>query len=341
MTATIRDIADAAGLSVTTVSHALSGRGRVAPATRERVLGIAGNLGYVANVHAQRLVLGRSRMLAVQVVGFSASADSGPLLLPDDQYFMDILNGALSAAAEQDYQLLLTPYDSEPERLHPMAIDGAMIVDPMGDEPLAKVLTDRGVPIVTTGHPTRGPETFPSVDNDHACIAVQMLEHLVAMGYERPALVAMTPMRSYVADMVQAYERWSGERGAPSIVVEVPEPPNVDAGAAALDQLLARPERPDAVYAAHDRLALGVLLEAQRRSIAVPRELGVASAVDSDAVQLVEPHITAVKLNARQIGHEAARLLIDLVERGREPAECRTLVPSEVIARASTARAGG
>lgn len=337
MTATIRDIARAAGLSVTTVSHALSGRGRVAAAPRERVEQIAGSLGYVANVHAQRLVMGRSRTLAVQVVGFAAAGDDPRVLLPDDQYFMDLLHGAITAAAAREYQLVLTSHESEPERIHPLAIDGALIVDPLGNEPLATVFSKRGLPIVTTGRSVSGATTFPSVDSDHGSIALRAVEHFVAMGYSRPAVVATAPTRSYVAEIIAAYERWSRERGIDPIVLVLPEPSNGATGGAATDRLLAGDDRPDAIYATHDRLALGLLLQAQRMGIAVPAQLGLASAMDSDALQWVEPQITAAELNAREVGVAAAQLLIDLVE-GCDPSAARVLVASEVLPRASTAR---
>jgi DNA-binding LacI/PurR family transcriptional regulator len=321
---------------VTTVSHAFSGHGRVAAATRDRVLRIADDLGYTANVHAQRLVWGRSRTLAIQIAGFT-TASSKSLLLPDAAYFMDVLNGAASAAAEQQYALMLTPHALDPNQIHPLAIDGGVIVDPAGDEALATVLSKREKPIVTTGRPTRG-SAFPWVDNDHGQITRRMLTHMLAMGHARPALIATTPTRSYVADIVEAYEAWTREHDLPQIIVELREPPTERAAARAASRLLTRSDRPDAVYATYDRLALGVLSEARRLRISVPDELGIASAVDSDALRWADPHITAAGLNARRIGREAVRLLIDLLE-GREPVSRRVVVPSRVIPRSSTRRA--
>jgi DNA-binding LacI/PurR family transcriptional regulator len=150
--------------------------------------------------------------------------------------------------------------------------------------------------------------------------------------------VATTPTRSYVADIVGAYTSWMRERELPPMIVELSEPPSEHAAARAARRLLTRPDRPDAVYTTYDRLALGVLPEAQRLGIAVPDDLGIASAVDSDALRWADPHITAVGLNARRIGSEAVRVLIDLVEQ-REPEHRTVVVPSRVIPRVSTRRA--
>ena len=333
MTADIRDIAKAAGVSVTTVSHSLSGRGRVAPATRGRVLDIAKRLGYTANVHAQRLASGRSRTLAIQVAGFASDGGEN-LLLPDAAYFMDVLNGAASAAAKNGYAILLAPYDVQARQIHPLAIDGAIIVDPGADEMLAPVLLERGTALVTTGRPMSGAADPPWVDNDHGGLAREMLEHMTAMGYARPAVMATTRSRSYVADILHAYDEWCAVAGVKPRVVELPEPPSEDAAARAAHRLLTGRNRPDVVYATYDRLALGILREAQRLGIAVPDELGIASAVDSDALRWASPHITATFLDARRIGAEAVRLLLDCIE-GRE-AGAGVVVSGRVLPRSST-----
>jgi DNA-binding LacI/PurR family transcriptional regulator len=332
----IRDVAEAAGVSVTTVSHALSGRGRVAAATRERVLRIAEDVGYTANAHAQRLVSGRSRTLAIQVAGFTD--EGNPQLMPDAAFFLDVLNGAAAAAAAREYDLVLAPYDLDPRRTQSLAIDGAIVVDPHGDELLLRLLPERGIPVVTTGRPTRGAVRFPWIDNDHAALAVRALDHFLEMGYTRPAVMATTPSRSYVADILEAYTGWSSEHGVKPIVVELEEPPTERAAARAAQRLLARAKPPDAVYATYDRLALGVLRQAQKLGLAVPQDIGVASAVDGDTLHWVEPHITAATLNPRLIGSQAVEVLIDLAE-GR-PVAPGAMVPGRIDVRRSTQRSG-
>ena len=111
----IYDIARTIGVSITTVSHALTGRGRVSPATRERILQAAAEIGYTANPHARSLVSGRSRTIAIQVAGFTSSMSSSSLL-PDAAYYMELLNGAAVAAASHDYAIMLATYDFSPRR---------------------------------------------------------------------------------------------------------------------------------------------------------------------------------------------------------------------------------
>jgi DNA-binding LacI/PurR family transcriptional regulator len=337
MTPKIRDIAKAANVSVTTVSHAISGNGRVAPETRDRVLRIALEMGYTANVHAQRLASGHSRTLGIQIACFGTDA-SKTRLLPDAAYFIDLLNGAASAAGALDYAVLLASDDRHPDEFGRLGIDGLILVDPVGDELLIKALDAQGTPVVTTGRPTRGAKRFPWVDNDHARVARQTLDHFASRGYSRPALVATTPNRSYVADIIQAYYEWTSEKGISPILVELGEPPTERAAAQATKRLLSRRRnRPDAIFATYDRLALGVLVQAQRLGVSVPGELAIASAVDSDALRWANPPITACSLNAGEIGAQAAQLVIGLVE-GTEPVEPTVVVPAKLIARPSTSR---
>jgi DNA-binding LacI/PurR family transcriptional regulator len=340
MAPNIYEVAHAAGVSVTTVSHALSGRGRVAPATRERVLRIAEQVGYAANPHAQRLVSGRSRTLAIQIAGFGVAGSTE--FLPDAAFFLDLLNAASARAAERGYELILASYDLDPRRAQSLAIDGAVVVDPSGDEVLLRELPDRGIPVVTTSRPTIGSMRFPWVDNDQGGMAVRAFEHFVRMGYRRPAVIATARRRSYVADIIDAYVEWSRRRGTEPLVVELPEPPSEAAAGRAARRLLALAEPPDAFYATYDRLALGVLRETRRMGLDAPRDLGIASAVDGEVLRWVEPSITAADIKPGLLGAGAISNLVDIVE-GR-PVSASVIVPSRLVVRGSTRRgrdAGG
>ncbi len=332
----IYDIARTTGVSITTVSHALTGRGRVAAATRQRILQAAAEIGYTGNPHARSLVSGRSRTIAIQVAGFTSSASSSSLL-PDAAYFMELLNGAAVAAASHDYAIMLATYDFSPRRSQRVGLDGAIIVDPAGGESLATEMLERGLPVVTTGRPTRGDVRCPWVDNDHGDTAIRMLRHLTKRGYQRPALVATSPTRSYVADIIDAYRRWCDQRDFGPQIVELAEPPTEGAAARAARKLLQGSDPPDAILATYDRLAMGVLLQAQRMGLDVPGDLGLASAVDSDLLRRVSPAVTGVANNARLIGKLAVEALIRQLVDPEEPWS-GIVVPNRIIARASTAR---
>ena len=338
MSASIRDVAQAAGVSITTVSHVLSGQGRVAAETRRRVERVAVDLGYRPNVHAQQLVTRRSRTIAIQIASFSEPhAATG--LIPHSDYFLDLLNGASEAAAERGYALILTPSNVDISEIDEFGLDGAIVVDPRGDEPLFQSQWHRRRPVVTTGRTTNGEPIRAMVDNDHRAAALVMLDHLEREGYQRPALVTTTSSRSYIVDVLDAYRTWTACRGIEQVVVEVGERPSQEKAAAALRSLLERSARPDAVYATSEELALGVLREAERSGFAVPEDLGVCSAVDSTVLQLTTPQITGTFLNPHEIGGRAVRLLLDLTAE-REPVTHQPKVQTRLHMRSSTLRSG-
>ncbi len=338
MASNIRDVAIAAGVSITTVSHVFSGHGRVAEATRRRVLQAAAELGYRPNVHAQQLVTRRSRTMAIQVASFSEPTTTRALI-PRSDYFLDLLNGASAAAADSGYALILTPPNVDALDLAEFAVDGVIVVDPRGDEPLFKAEWQLNRPMVTTGRVTVGSGVRSVVDNDHVGAARTVLDHLEREGYQRPALIITNTSRSYVVDMLDAYRDWARARGVEPQAVQVGETPSETAAAKALTTLLAREPAPDAIFASSEELALGVLHEAQRRGIDVPGELGVCSAVDSSTLELTTPQVTGTMLNPATIGRQAVEALLELTA-DPEGGPHHRRVPAALCERGSTARRG-
>jgi DNA-binding LacI/PurR family transcriptional regulator len=336
MPTTIRDVAEAAGVSITTVSHVLSGHGRIAEQTRSRVEQAVVDLGYRPNVHAQQLVTRRSRTLAIQVACFTGTTSSSALI-PRSDYFLDLLNGAAEAAAERGYAMILTPPTADSTTVEEFAVDGVVIVDPRGDEPLFTAGWHHPRRMVTTGRPTMVQRLTSVVDNDHRAAAGTMLDHLAEQGYQRPALMTTSTSRSYTSDMLDAYLQWTSAHGVQPVVVKVEEPPTENVAAEALLALLDRDPQPDAVYASSEDLALGVLHEAQQRGLRVPDELGVCSAVDSSVLQLTSPQVTGMFLNPRDIGRAAVDALLDVID-DRHAVLRDVVVPAQLFPRGSTLR---
>ncbi len=326
--ASIRDVAAAAGVSPTTVSHALNNRGRIAEETRVRVLQAAAQLGYQANVHAQQLVTRRSRIIAIQLPALENSR--GPAL-PDSAYFLDVINGAAAAADSAGYALVVTPSGGRASIFGGFAIDGAIIVDPQGDEPIFGT----GVPVVTVGHALCETHDVLTVDNDHAAAARLVLDHFEQTGRRRPAMVADDTRRSYVDDVMSGYRDWVRHNGGRDITLTLGslEPRAVDR---VVEKL--RSQRVDAVYTSSDDLALAVLDAASRAGLGVPDELAIASAVDARSLTLTSPQISATDLFPFRTGGTAAQLLMDRLESDAKGEDTR-LIPTQFVARASSAAA--
>ncbi|CAJ1585911.1 LacI family DNA-binding transcriptional regulator [[Mycobacterium] wendilense] len=326
MVAGIVDVAAAAGVSPTTVSHVLNNRGRIAEETRAKVLEAARQLGYQANVHAQQLVTRRSRIIAIQMPDLGDTP--GPSL-PHSAYFLELINGAAAAADQAGYALVVSPSGGKANVLTGFAIDGAIIVDPHGEEPVFR--TD--VPVVTIGVPLNGDRRLLRVDNDHAGAAREVLDHFAAAGRRRPALVTDETRRSYVNDVRTGYRSWVRERGLPETVVTVGalDKESIDAACAELFGTAV-----DAVYTSSDDLALALLDAATRAGVRVPQDLAIASAVDDRSLALTSPQISATNLFPFRTGETAAELLIERLESGPGTLP-GPVMPTEFVVRGSSA----
>lgn len=330
---TIRDVAAAAGVSLTTVSHALSNQGRIGEKTRQRVLDAAAELGYRANVHAQQLVTNRSRTIAIQVAPFDSTSKSS-MLIPNSEYFLEVLNGASDEADRNGYALVLTPPGVGPTTISAFAVDGAIIVDPHGDEGLLNPQWTATHPVVTAGRTAGRRRRAYVVDNDHRAAAVEAFEHMWDQGYRTPAAMITDRARSYTRDVVDAYQQWATDRGVPVQWVETGAEKSAKA---ALRQLLDGTEPPDAIYAGSEDIALDVLHEAALLGVRIPEDLGLCSCVDSSTFNLTTPELTGVFCNPRTIGGNAVSLLIALID-GETPRHDTITVPTELNIRRSTLR---
>jgi DNA-binding LacI/PurR family transcriptional regulator len=326
----IHDIAREANVSITTVSHALNGKGRLSPEIRERVRLVAERLGYRANPQARGLATGRTMTLAVQVGSLQAE-----VLMPDFQYFAELLNAASAKALELGYGLLLAPAGASPELIGELAIDGAIVVDPTGEEAL---LGRTDVPRVTTGRAPGDPDDVAWVDNDQRAGARMVLDHFAHTGRSRPALLTTSGRQSYVEDAVNEYLHWCRGHDIEPIVGRVVGVPTEAAAARVAADLLSRRPRPDAIYATLDRMAVGALIACRYAGLSAPEDLAVAAITDTYVLRSADPPLTTLDLNAPRIGREAVELLVGMVE-DKKLSRAVTL-PSTLVVRASTQGTG-
>ncbi len=327
----IKEVAEHAGVSITTVSHALNGKGRISPQTRQRVNEVAERLGYHPNTTARNLAEGRSGLIGLAV----AQTGEGNFAVSDFEYFAELISAASVAALDRGYALMLASA-AQVEAWMRMTLDGAIIVDPVARDPLIEHVRRAGVPLVTTGR-VPGAKRGHWVDNDHRTATRAILDHLAARGARRIALLESPLTTSYAIDSHAAYEEWCAEHGQQAIATVAREDLTEGAGFEATVKLLRRARPPDAVHSTMDRIALGALLAAQSRGLSVPHDLMVSGAADSEASKWARPGLTTVELNPSQVGDEAVKIVTALIE-GREPAASQVYVPSRIILRGSTKR---
>lgn len=326
---TIREVAKVAGVSVTTVSHALNGKGRIEPETIARVKEAAERLGYQASHAARNLRGGRTGRIAV----INSQSSPHKVSLIDLEHFVRLLAGASETAVERGYTPVLTlPHLAQGG----VPVDGVIIVDPIKDEPLLGALKLTGTAVVTTGRdPNRRAEGECWVDNDLYQATTDLLDHLQAQGAKRIAVIASSSVYSYSEDAVRAYKAWSLDKGLECLISEVEGALSETGAYQKALELLQSAAPPDAIHCVTDRYAFGVLLAAETLNLKVPEDLLISAGTDGQAAANHQPSITALQLNPEQIGREAVKRLIDVIE-GAEVSPC--VVPYVLEARESTRR---
>ncbi len=303
---TIVDIARELRLSKTTVSDALQGRGQVAEATRERVRAAAAELGYVSNRAAQSLRTNTAGAVGLYV----------PPIVRDFSFYMEFAFGAVHGAAAHDQDLVLFARDPDVSARRPLQVDGAIVVDPLPDDPFVRRLVDQGVAVVTAGR-CLGPGAVPVdaiIEAPHAELARTALDALWAAGRRRPAFLGSDQrfFSSWAHDVREAYLGWCATRGVEPWLREIA----VDAGPEALRQVVEASLAPDDV----DALVCGPQGFAGR----VPALLGAARAdalelvslVGDPVTELADPAISCVDVAPGPFGEEAAALLNELLAAG-------------------------
>lgn len=326
----MRDVADAAGVSPTTVSHALNGKGRVDPDTVARVRAVAARLGYRPNPTARNLRQGRSGLL-----GLVNSVDPDmPVTLTDLDHFARLVSAASATALARGYPLVLAP-PADIETLELAPIDGVIILDPIANDPVLAQAERLTVPAVTIGRdPAADAQAGWWVDNDLSAATRLALDHLRGCGADRVALITSPPVHSWGVDMIRSYRAWASEHRGYERVVVAQGALTESAGYNAAVEVLSSSPAPDALHCVIDRYALGAILAAQNLGVSVPHDLLITAGSDSEVTRTAHPSLSALELHPEEAGRLAAELLVARLEGNAE--HPHVIVPVDFTTRAST-----
>lgn len=332
--ATIRDVAREAGVSSTTVSHALNNKGRIDPATRDRVFAAAAELGYRPNRMARALRTSRNGAIAFVVPPFERAPTQTEMLLT--HIYMSQASSAASAAFSRDHSLVLIPPVTTGGDLGSLGVDGGIVCDPLRTDPQVKLFEDLGIPIVTIERDPGRPGDPWHVRADNERDTRLLLDHFAEAGAERVAMISLDADIAWTEENTGAYKAWCAERGhEPYLLAATPHHLENNAYERACE-MLDSSEPPDAIFAAAERFASGVIRAAREREIRIPEDLMVASGIDGWEAREAVPPVTAIDVRPAAQGAAAAELLIARIE--GEPIDIPQITGSELHLRASTAR---
>jgi DNA-binding LacI/PurR family transcriptional regulator len=330
---TIADVAERAGVSRSTVSVALAGKGRVDPATRERVRAVAAELGYRPSVRAQRLRGGRSQTLAL-VTALPASIVGEASHLG---FLLDMALPMAQACLEHGYALLLVPPTTNFGHLDSLDVDGVVVLDPVRADPICAAFADRGVRVVTVG---RAAEVQADAVVDRGLAGADlMLAHLTARGARRIGVIRSEESHALSTTLSELVGR-DGRFGDAAVVVAAGSTARGEQGGRdAAAALLAQHPDLDAIYAPLDAFAVGAMEAARAAGRTIPDDLLVATNYDGRRAANSSPQLTTLDLDLAGMARLAAQLLIGLLA-GEQPRDVAAPEPSVIPRESTTALQG-
>jgi len=329
--ATIRDVAERAGVSVATVSHVINGTRKVAPGTAERVRRAMEELDYHPNAVARSL-----RTRKTQVIGVVVSDITNP-------FFATLVRGAEDAALEAGYSIFVCNSDETLEKenryvqvLRRRRVDG-MLLAPVGggENPAIWKLARQGVPFVFVDRRAPGVEA-DAVLSDNVGGAYLATKHLLERGHERIGIVLGIRGATTSEERLAGYRRALEEAGIPlAEELVVWGGYRVEGGRRATTKLLSLTPPPTAIFSTNNLMTIGVLQELFRHEVRIPGEMGVVGFDDLEWAEMITPALTVVAQNPYEIGQKALLTLLKRINEGlsKEPLTIR--VPVELRARKS------
>lgn len=332
---TIKDVARAANLSITTASRALNNHSDVAANTREHVRQVANRLGYHPSHVARSLQGTRTDTIGLVI----------PQLLHRyvDSFWLEFIGGVSSACTSEHLDLLLTTgADLHAEHAHyqrlvrTRRVDGVILCDVRVRDPRISFLQASGARFVAFGR-TLGHGHFSWVDVDGAEGVRLAIRHLLSLGHRRIAFLGTPRAFSFSHFRFEGYHDALLAAGVPLdedlVIHDLDVSSDLDA---ALDRLFALPDPPTAMLACADSLAGAMLRALRGRSLQVPADLSLVVFDDTPTAQHAEPPLTAVRQDNQEIGRCAVALLIRQL-RDPDPPPLHELIAPRLVLRHSTA----
>jgi DNA-binding LacI/PurR family transcriptional regulator len=326
------DVAGLAGVSVSTVSRALSGSSLVNEKTRKRVRELANSLNYSINVGAQNLRLRQNRTIAVVLPFDFRTAQTA-----SDPFFISLLGSIADALTDRGYEMLLSRIDAE--QLYSAAqlvqtgrVAGIILVGQWHQHAQLNQMGAMGLPLVVWG--ARMPDQlYCTVGSDNEAGGRLATEHLIAQGRKRIAFLGDT-------ELPEVAQRFAGYRDAlyqakiafdPEL--SIPAPFVIESGKHAIEHLIKRSVSFDAVFACSDVLAMTSIQSLQAHHLKVPSDVAVVGYDDVALASYFQPAISTIAQHVGESGEALVTALFEAIN-GAKP-EPRFL-PTNLVVRASS-----
>jgi len=327
---TIKDVARAANVSVATVSRVLNGSGPVSDETRRLINEVAGRMRYVPHSGARSLITSKTETLGV--------------LLPDlyGEFFSEVIRGMDDTAQKNGFHLLISRAYADRHGIETAIramrgrVDGVVVMSPDLDAESLLNLPST-IPVVLLCSVPRGND-IDSLTIQNCRGAKDMVSHLISLGHKRIAIIQGSPRNYDAAERLRGYRMALREAGiTPDSSLEHEGNFTEAAGYAAALRLLALKDRPTAIFAANDSMAIGALSALRESGMAIPEEMAVAGFDDIPLARYMDPPLSSVHVPICELGARAVELLLHGITHKNDHARRRERIATELVIRRSTA----
>lgn len=329
---TLEDIAKQSGVSRSTVSRVVNNHPNVSEDVRKRVKEVINKTGYQPHAAARTLASQRSWMLGLVLPRSVSSFFADP-------YFPRLTQGIAQACNQYNYTLglFLISTKEDEEAIFPRVsrkglLDGILLQsDQLGDQLTDQIIQSK-IPLVIIGRPFYN-KNVSYIDVDNVNGAFTAVSHLIRLGYQQIGTITGVSTRTVSLDRKEGYIKALTERGRNIDESLIVEGDFTEAGGYyAMQQLL--PNKPDAVFAASDIMAIGAMRAIREAGLRVPEDIALVGFDDLPLATMPEPRLTTIRQPVYQFGVKAVEILLDLIENGIEPPR-RIIMDTELIIRNS------
>lgn len=340
MAVTIKDVAKQANVAPSTVSRVIADSSRISEDTKQKVRNAMKQLGYHPNLNARSLA-----SQSTQLIGLVMPSSSDVVF--QNPFFPTVLQGISEGAHEKKYALHMTTGKSEKETLEGVVnmvqgkrVDGMILLNSKVEDNIITYLKERDFPFVLIGKPYKNVEQITHVDNDNFRAMKEATEYLLKHGHRKIAFIGGS------LDLMVTVERFLGYERAMSnanITLRneyvINEEFLIEGGQEAVRKLMSVTHPPTAIIVADDFMALGVLNTLDELGIRVPEDISIVSFNNVLLAEMAKPPLTSVDINIFELGYQASKSLIQMIENSNEPIK-RMIIPHKLIERFSCSEPG-
>ncbi|SHF27174.1 LacI family DNA-binding transcriptional regulator [Caloramator proteoclasticus] len=333
---TIKEVAEKAGVSPSTVSRVISDSPRISEETKAKVRKVMQELGYHPNAIARSLVCRTTNTIGIVMPRAAEDVFLNP-------FFPEALRGIAKSTHEEGYCILITTGNTDEEQLESLnavvnggRVDGIILMYSKIDDPILKAVKKMEIPFAMIGRPPKG-ENCDFVDNDNIDAAFNVTEHLIKMGHRRIGLINGSLNLVVSLDRFEGYKRALNKHN-----IELDESIIVsgefvqEGGYEGMKKILQSPNPPTAIITTDDLMAFGAIKAAREMGVKIPKDVSIMSFNNIPLSEFATPALTSVEINAYTLGYEAAKIVIDKVK-GRCKQKIKKVLKTQIIYRDSIA----